>query len=93
MLILGEVDKPEQVFVVVEKNTIPCASLIKGIDTCMKLVYVLDIDYAWQCQHVWDFLQKYVYKLGQSKGRDTSVPAVTLLKTYLENKIKGVDGN
>ncbi|XP_063961476.1 uncharacterized protein LOC135155655 [Lytechinus pictus] len=90
VLIQGEIDKPEQVFVVVENSTIPCTSLLKGIDICMKLVYILDMDYAWQCQHVWDFLQKNVYKLGQVKGRGTSVPAVTLLKTYLENKVKEV---
>nr|XP_054775350.1 uncharacterized protein LOC129283671 [Lytechinus pictus] len=78
---------PEQVFVIVEQCTIPCSDLLQGVDRCFKLIYILDVEFPWECQHVWDFLQKCMFKLGEGKGRDSSVPAVTLLRNFLENQM------
>ncbi|XP_041485618.1 uncharacterized protein LOC121431904 [Lytechinus variegatus] len=73
----------QQTFVIVEENAIPCPSFIKGVDTCFKLTYVMDIHYQWQCSNTWDFLQKVVYELGKGKGRAMSSLSVIELKNYL----------
>jgi len=56
---MGEVATPEQVFVIVENEAIECSSLLHGLDVCFKLIYVLDVEFPWQCQHAWDFLQNW----------------------------------
>ena len=35
--------RPEQAFIIVERQAIPQASLLKVVDMCFKLFYVLDI--------------------------------------------------
>ncbi|XP_072168569.1 uncharacterized protein [Diadema setosum] len=87
VLTLRKPEEPEQCFVVLEKNTISCNSLLHAIDVCFKLVYVLDIDYAWECQHTWDFIQKFFYRLREGKGRVKSVPSVTLFQNFLAKKL------
>ena len=69
ILILGNPEQPEQAFVVVEKNVVLCKSLLQAVDVCFKVVYVLDINYAWQCQHTWDFIQKFFYSTWRRKGQ------------------------
>jgi hypothetical protein len=88
ILTTGRPSTPEQVFVVVERQTIPCTSLLQGVDICFKIIYILDMEFPWQTQHVWDFFQKFVYGLGEGKGRGSSVPAVTLFRNFLEKNIK-----
>ena len=83
ILVIGEEAAPEQVFVILERQTVKCSSLLKGLDLCFKLFYLLDIDYPWECQNLWDFVQKFIYGLGQGKGREKSVPSVSLLMNYL----------
>ena len=86
ILILGNPEQPEQAFVVVEKNVVLCKSLLQAVDVCFKVVYVLDINYAWQCQHTWDFIQKFFYRLGEGKGRDTSLPTVKMFTNFLQKQ-------
>ena len=86
ILLLGEVDRPEQAFVVVEKVAISGKSLLHALDICFKLIYILDVDYAWQCGNTWDFIQKFIFGLGDEKRRAQSVPAVSLLTNYLQKK-------
>ena len=86
ILAMGERQSPEQVFVIIEGTAIPCTSLLKAVDTCFKLCYVLDVDYSWQCHHGWVFLQKHVYGLGGDNG--TSAPSVMLLSNFLQTERK-----
>ncbi|PIK33319.1 hypothetical protein BSL78_29864, partial [Apostichopus japonicus] len=86
VLALGRREQPEQVFCIVERRALPCQGLLQGVDLCFKLFYILDINYPWECQNTWDFLQKAIYNLGKGKGRDKSVPSVTLFKNFLNQK-------
>ncbi|KAJ8018500.1 hypothetical protein HOLleu_43330 [Holothuria leucospilota] len=83
LLALGKQEDPEQVFVIIERQTVACRSLVKGLDLSFKLFCILDIDYPWECQNLWDFIQKFIYGLGKGKGREKSVPSVSLLINFL----------
>ncbi|XP_071483685.1 uncharacterized protein [Diadema antillarum] len=84
VLVFGERKNPEQAFVAVEGDAIPCTSLLKAVDVCFKLTYVLDISYCWQCSHTYTYLQKYVYGLGMGDGPPTS--SVVLLNSFVEQE-------
>ena len=86
ILVLGDLAKPEQIFVIVETEALARSPLLHAVDICFKLIYVLDVHFPWESQHTWDFLQKCIYELGVGKGRSTSVPAVTMLRIFLERK-------
>ncbi|XP_071843612.1 uncharacterized protein [Apostichopus japonicus] len=86
ILALGERKSPEQLFVVVEGQTVSCSSLLHAVDVCFKLFYLLDVHYPWQCSNTWDFVQKFIYGIGDGKGKGRSASAVTLLCNYLKAK-------
>ena len=64
ILLLGGIRyRPNQVFMIVERKAVSCSSVLQAVDTCMKIIYVLDVDYQPQCSAVWHFLQHMVYEL------------------------------
>ena len=81
VVIMGERGNPEQSFVVVEGHAIPCVSLLKAVDICFKLMYVLEVNYCRRCSHTFVFLQKYVFALG--KDDSVPLPSVVLLSNYV----------
>ncbi|PIK42603.1 hypothetical protein BSL78_20529 [Apostichopus japonicus] len=84
ILIIGENRRnPEQQFVIVERMAMPASSLIKAVDLCFKVFYVLDLNYPWESNNVWDFIQKNIYGLGEGKGRLRSTPSVLALKNFV----------
>lgn len=87
ILVLGETQSPEQAFAVVEKSAIPANGLLHALDICFKLIYILDVDYPWQSMNTWDFVQKFLFGLGDDR-RSQSVPSVALLTNYLQKNVK-----
>ena len=84
ILVLGELIEPAQVFVIVERKALPQTSLLKAVDVCFKLFYVLNVDYPWEAATTWEFHQKVVFGLGGKEGGKTS-PAVIAMRTGLAN--------
>ncbi|KAJ8017532.1 hypothetical protein HOLleu_44995 [Holothuria leucospilota] len=83
---LGERENPEQTFVI-ERKALPCGKkILKAVDVCFKLFYLLDTDYPWESQNTWDFIQIFIFGLGEGKGKQKSVPSVTLLQNFLNKK-------
>ena len=69
ILILGEsIVRPEQAFVIVERQAMPQASLLKAVDVCFKLFYVLDIAFPWQSLSTWDFFKKWCMAWERGRG-------------------------
>ena len=64
--------RPEEAFIIVERHAIPQAPLLKAVDVCFKLFYVLDIVFPWQSLSKWEVFFKYsgVWP-GRGRGRDT----------------------
>jgi hypothetical protein len=83
VLILGNRDAPCQCFVIVEGKAIEQSNLVKALDVCFKLFYVLDIHYPWQSAHAWEFVQKCFYGLDDDEKKQTS-PAVISLRAALK---------
>ena len=83
VLLMGERSMPEQTFVVVDRRTVKCQSLVRAVDMTFKLFYLLDLEYPWECHNTWDFIQKFIFGLGEGKGRSTSASSVTLFCNYL----------
>lgn len=86
VLVLGARVKPEQVFVIIEREAIPQDSLLKAVDLCFKCFYVYDIDYPWQTCNSWQFLQSAIFGIeGIAKATSSSVMS---LKAFLKIKRK-----
>lgn len=84
ILVLGSLLGPLQKFVIVERKALEQPSLLKAIDVCFKLFYILDVQYPWQCATSWEFFQKVIFGLEDAKGRKTS-PAVIAMRTALKH--------
>ncbi|XP_033626202.1 uncharacterized protein LOC117305821 isoform X1 [Asterias rubens] len=63
LLLGGSRFSPQQVFMVVERRAVLCSSILQAVDICMKIIYVLDLDYQPHCSAVWHMLQHMVYML------------------------------
>ncbi|XP_064636949.1 uncharacterized protein LOC135493501 [Lineus longissimus] len=82
ILALGDRHKPTQSFVIVERNAVEQTSLLKAVDCCFKLFFVLDIAYPASCHIVWEFLQDLVYQVPVRKGQTAISKNVTSLRNY-----------
>ncbi|XP_071787462.1 uncharacterized protein [Asterias amurensis] len=63
--------QPTDIFVIVEKQALPQSSLLKAVDICYKLHFVLDCSYQDSCKGLWSFFQSFVFKQAL-KGRKES---------------------
>ncbi|PIK62632.1 hypothetical protein BSL78_00424 [Apostichopus japonicus] len=63
VLIMGDRDAAHQIFVVADGHGLEQQTLLKALDVCFKLFYVLDLHYPWQCAVTWEFVQKVLYGL------------------------------
>ena len=62
ILAIGERYSPSQTFVVCENQCIESTSLLKAIDLCFKLTYILNLEFSVYCRNVWHFLNEIFYK-------------------------------
>ncbi|KAJ8043406.1 hypothetical protein HOLleu_10472 [Holothuria leucospilota] len=83
MLILGDREEPQGIFVIAERKALPQSSLLKGVDVCFKLFYVLNLQYPWQSATTWEFFQKAIYSLGEAN--ETTSSAVISMRASLNN--------
>ncbi|XP_063959988.1 uncharacterized protein LOC135155148 isoform X2 [Lytechinus pictus] len=81
VLALGPQKAPAQYFAVVEGRALKQDSLLKAVDVCFKLFYVLDLEYPSACYTTWEFIQKVLYQVN-AKDRNTS-SCVRSLRTYV----------
>lgn len=84
VLILGSLMEPSQCFVIVERKALIQGSLLKAVDVCFKVFYILDISYPWQCSTTWEFFQKVVFGLDDAGGNSKTSPAVIAMRTTLK---------
>jgi hypothetical protein len=82
VLALGDRSGPSQAFVIIERNAIEFPSLLKAVDCCFKVFYVLDVAYPTNCQIVWEFLQDLVYDMPVRKGHSPISKNVTNLRSF-----------
>ena len=73
-------------FTVVERKALNHLSILKCIDVCFKLFYVLDLSYPWQCTTAWEFIQKGIFGLDDVAGCVKTSPAVISMRTALRPK-------
>lgn len=38
-------------------------SILKSVDACFKLIFALNAEYSAECKHVWQFIQKVLFKM------------------------------
>lgn len=84
VLILGTLVEPLQCFVIVERKALEQTCLLKAIDVCFKMFYILDITYPWQCHTTWEYFQKVVFGLEDAGGRKKTSPSVIAMRTALK---------
>jgi hypothetical protein len=82
ILAIGARESPNQVFVVVDGQGLEQPSLVKAVDVCFKLFYILDVHYPWQCAVTWEFIQKVLYGI-EDKLKGKTSPAVIAMRAAL----------
>lgn len=83
ILVIGNILEPQQVFVIVEGQGLERPNLMKAVDACFKMFYVLDTNYPWQCCMTWEFLQKVIYCLESKATKHNTSPAVVAMRAAL----------
>ncbi|KAJ8050485.1 hypothetical protein HOLleu_03709 [Holothuria leucospilota] len=68
LVLWDEKQKTRQFFTVFERRCLLSASLLKAVDTCFKLHFVLDLSYQIDCFATWQFLQHFVFELFNDKA-------------------------
>ena len=66
-------------FIIAEGQALSREKLLKAVDACLKLFYVLYINYPWHSSSAWEFIQKVIYNL-DSKGQRKSSPEVIAMR-------------
>ena len=74
---------PTQVFVVFERKALAKASLLKAVDGCYKLTYVLNSNFQDNCKLAWHFLQHYIYIYSQG-GNEQLAASVRAFRSYVQ---------
>jgi hypothetical protein len=67
ILAIGEKFKPHQTFVILEDKCIETNSLLKAVDLCYKLFYILNLQFPPYCQNVWHFFNATFYQCDSNK--------------------------
>ena len=70
-----------------ERQALQQTSLLKAVNVCFKLFYILDINYPWQCSTTWEFFRKVVFGLEDAGGHNKTSPAVAM-RTALKKATK-----
>ena len=83
VLAIGNRSNPTQVFVIIEGKGLEQPNLVKAVDVCFKIFYILDINYPWQCFSSWEFIRKVLFTIEDNvKGKTT--PAVVAMRAALK---------
>ena len=83
VLIVGSQEDHIQTFVVIDGVGLEQPSLLKAVDVCFKLFYILDIHYPWQCSTTWEFIQKVLFGI-EDKHKGKTSPAVVAMRAALK---------
>ena len=87
-LILGSLMEPLQCFFIVKRQALQQTSLLKSVDVCYKHLYILDINYPWQCSTTWEFFQNVFFGLEDAGGYNKTSLAVIAMRTALKKATK-----
>lgn len=82
IIILGKSLIESEVLVSVNNLVYKAGNITRSVDITYKLFHVLSLKYPVECEHVWYFIQKYVY--GMSTPWDKSFIVVEELLSTLE---------
>ncbi|XP_035714168.1 uncharacterized protein LOC118438312 [Folsomia candida] len=63
----------QQSYVMVERRLIPAESLVKAVDICFKIFYVLQLKFPNECSSVWAFFDHSVFQINEIKSPSSSV--------------------
>lgn len=57
------VEATEKVFVLVDECMYECSSVLHAIDSVFKVCMAYLVDFNFECSHIWEFLQIYIYEI------------------------------
>lgn len=70
----GEELRPTMCYIVIEKKAFLRTSLLKAIDACFKMFYVLDLSFPTKCKRIWELIQDSFFEIGgKSDGAVSNV--------------------
>ena len=73
LLCLGTTGAPSQIFVIVDKEALPCENedITVAVDRLFKLHYVFNLEYASELRSFYSFLECFVYDIAM---KNTKIP-------------------
>lgn len=76
VLLIGPLNEITKSLVVYRDIAYNCTSPTAAVDLCSKWFFALDQKYPHTCQHIYSFLQIYVYELGQKRKKAVAVNSI-----------------
>lgn len=55
--------EPEKIFICVNEYKYIIHSFLKAVDVCFKIHMALNVEYNFESQHIWEFVQIYLYSI------------------------------
>lgn len=74
------VENSSKVFVFVDDHMYESTSVLTAIDSVFKLCMSLNVDYNFECSHIWELIQIYIYDI-RTKYDKQSKNTLTLISS------------
>jgi len=85
LITLGKRGLVSSVFLVADGLIVKTPSVMAGVDSCLKLIYVANIAYEYKVERIWQFIQKIVYAIFDET---TTFASVYNLQDYIKRSGK-----
>lgn len=85
LIAVGSIDEIEHFFVILGTAKYRFESIVMAIDFCLKLHFVLNLNYSPFCCQLWTFIQKYFFQI--KTKYDVTYTSVTAALSDLNTNI------
>lgn len=86
VVVIGQVTRVERCYVRFQDIVLDARdSIVRGVDLCFKLLFVLNLEYSPQCANVWLVVQQLLYGITVS-GQNIVASSLTAINQIQHNK-------
>lgn len=85
---VARINRLDSVYVVINRTRYRFADLMDAVDCCFKSFFSLNAFYPVECDHVWGFMERFIYKIKVPKVSHSFIAVTTLI-----SDLAGVDAN
>lgn len=71
----GPIETLTDIFIVIDETKYKMTSCLRAMDICFNVFFALNSAYPFDCQHIWTFIQHYVYEISTLTDKSFTVVA------------------